>query len=206
MKKTVKLMLIAGMVLMLSCCFGVRAYAEEGKEAADAVAAETPPATEQWTDPEPKEEEKEPEPKPEPVEEVKEETAENVVVNAIQTQVNEAIKNMASSEDSAYVRIDEGNYEGDINIQAPTTEGSGSITSSQTLYLLAPGSYEEKDGKVNTESIGATADGNTTMNGNVNIDGINVILAGVYFSLGNSIGVKNSETKVLASDHRLALT
>jgi len=135
MKKTIKLILIACMVLMMSSCLGIRAYADEGNPASDALGNENQSGGEGdntsdvsgsggeqgWDDPEPTEPEAS---EPETVEAVEEVTADTVVVNAIQAQVDEAIANLSSTGTDQYVRIEEGSYEGNINISMPTPQES----------------------------------------------------------------------------------
>ncbi len=121
------------------------------------------------------------------------------VKNAIQLAVDEALKAATSSTDQLTVTVEDGTYDGDITIK----KGDGqTLKDDLTLYILASGSYTAaEEGKTITkETITAGAAGGAKVGGNINIDGINVVLAGLYYSLDSKINVKNSKTSVYGTE------
>ena len=90
--------------------------------------------------------------------------------------------------------VEDGTYDGDITIK----KGDGqTLKDDLTLYILASGSYTAaEEGKTITkETITAGAAGGAKVGGNINIDGINVVLAGLYYSLDSKINVKISHSQ-----------
>ena len=121
------------------------------------------------------------------------------VKNAIQLAVDEALKAATSSTTELTVTVEDGTYDGDITIK----KGDGqTLKDDLTLYILASGSYAAaEEGKTITkETITAGAAGGAKVGGNINIDGINVVLAGLYYSLDSKINVKNSKTSVYGTE------
>ncbi len=201
MKKAVKFFMILGMVMALGCAPSITSFAEDppaqegdgggGEEAGDEGGEEdtpsTPddsgePASEEGAEQETAQAETDAEQGDASAEKLEEITAESIVHNAIQDQINDAIQ--GSSGDECFVEVAEGTYDGDLTITAVENKAA-------TIYILAEGSYTKDDsGNINKESINAAADGNTRMNGDINVDGLHVVLAGIYFSMGNTIAVK----------------
>ena len=121
------------------------------------------------------------------------------VKNAIQLAVDEALKAATSSTTELTVTVEDGTYDGDISIK----KGDGQTLSDDLkLYILASGSYTAADeGKtIDKTKITADAAGGAKVGGNITIDGINVILAGLYYSLDTKINVKNSKTTVYGTE------
>ncbi|SFB73189.1 hypothetical protein [Butyrivibrio sp. YAB3001] len=143
--------------------------------------------------------EEKPETEPEKVKEVEEETADSLLKNAIQTQIEDAIKGM-DSEGDCIIKVEDGTYDGNITINKKI-ENIEKLAN-KTLYILADGAYETKEGtdEVDKTKISTGASGNAKVNGDINIDGIKVVLAGIYFSLGHKIAVNESETKIYGTD------
>ena len=124
--------------------------------------------------------------------------------NAIQKAVNEALKKVTADTKSITVTVAAGKYDGDVNIsdeiEIESSGSSGSKTALKDilasnkgfkLYILGEGSYTKpEDGGIIDKSKITTESGQDVLfGGNFNIQGINTILAGIWFSLHNSIKV-----------------
>ena len=123
--------------------------------------------------------------------------------NAIQRAVTAALKNATAETTVITVTVDEGEYNGDIKIAKPeaSTEGESSqavsLNSDLKVYILGKGSYTEPEsGMIDKTKITAGAGANARVNGNILIDGINVVLAGLYYSLETKINVKNADATI----------
>ncbi len=139
---------------------------------------------------------------PEKVEVATEETSETVIENAIQTQIKEAVDALDDSAKECFVEVSEGTYDGNINIDADSL--SKIQGEDKTLYILGEGSYQKQgegdSASVNKESITTDSAGSSSVNGDININGINVVLSGIYFSLGHSISVDSSKTEIYGTN------
>ena len=124
--------------------------------------------------------------------------------NAIQKAVNEALKKVTADTKSITVTVAAGKYDGDVNIsdeiEIESSGSSGSKTALKDilasnkgfkLYILGEGSYTKpEDGGIIDKSKITTDSGQDVLfGGNFNIQGINTVLAGIWFSLHNSIKV-----------------
>ena len=121
---------------------------------------------------------------------------ETVTENAIQLAISKALESADEDTVELTVTIEEGTYDGDITIHSSDTNVSD--PSKFTLYVLAKDSYSEPESgsTIDKSLINADASGNTKFNGSISIDGINVVMAGLYFSMQQSVKVKNSFTKI----------
>ncbi|MCI6866405.1 MAG: hypothetical protein MR871_00355, partial [Lachnospiraceae bacterium] len=131
---------------------------------------------------------------------VQEEGSEGTVSeNAIQKAIDAALKAAKDNADTTEltITVDEGTYDGDISISWDRG-GEGNVpTVFKTLYILAKGSFEEPDSDaIDKTMISSSANGKAAVNGNILIDGINVVLAGLYYSLNSKITVKDSDTAI----------
>ncbi|NCC43147.1 MAG: hypothetical protein EOM18_06075, partial [Clostridia bacterium] len=119
------------------------------------------------------------------------------VENAIEKAVSKALVSADKDTRELTVTISDGIYNGDIQITKDKL-GMGVDGKNITMYLLAEGSYQPaaKGGVIDKNSITAGAGGQANVNGNIIIDGINVVLAGLYYSLNNTITVKDSVSKI----------
>ncbi|MCR4866355.1 MAG: hypothetical protein K5921_05490, partial [Lachnospiraceae bacterium] len=134
-------------------------------------------------------------------------TTESESQNAITKAVEKALKEV--DKDSRYVtiRVSEGEYDGDVNITSDmldrvSDENKPTFLSNFTLYILNEGSYEpaaSEDSFIDKDTINSGSTKKAKLNGNINIDGINVVLAGIYMSLENTIKVKNAALTVYGS-------
>ena len=107
--------------------------------------------------------------------------------NAIQKAVNEAVTKADSNTKSITIRVAAGEYSGDINIQ--NTGGFQDLT----LYILAEDSYTEPTAEgelIDKDTIHTGSKGNVVVTGNIIIGHLNVIMAGLYLSQGQSIQVE----------------
>ncbi|MDC7278003.1 hypothetical protein NXH64_00665 [Butyrivibrio fibrisolvens] len=158
------------LVFALVICFGlcgITVYAEEDDSTAEAA-------------------------EPQEAEEVEAETVDTVVKNAIQTQIEEAINNLEDPAD-CYVTVDSGTYDGNITLQGADLSKLGD----KTLYILGDGSYQtDEEGELIKTTISAAGNGSATVNGDIYIDGLTVILGGIYLSMGNKITVIDSDTSI----------
>ncbi len=170
--------LFLNLVCALVICFGLcslTAYAEENAGDSAEETSEEAPA-----------------PEPQESEEVEAETVDTVVKNAIQTQIEEAINSLPSPGD-CYVTVDDGTYDGNITLQGDNLSKLGE----NTLYILADGSYTRNEyGEIDNTSISAGGSGSAKVNGDIYIDGLTVVLGGIYLSMGNKITVKDSSTTI----------
>ncbi|MBQ6413383.1 MAG: hypothetical protein IJI19_07890, partial [Ruminococcus sp.] len=120
--------------------------------------------------------------------------------NAIQKAIDAALK-MAAIDPEGNIKyltitVDPGTYNGDLkisfnNVQELVTGANKNIT----LYILAAGSYAATEGDlIDKSTIDAAAAPNVILNGNVVIDDINVVLAGVYLSALKDVTVLSDKT------------
>ena len=112
--------------------------------------------------------------------------------NAIQKAVNSALEKITADTKSVTVTVGAGTYNGDVNIAA--TESLAAIFENNqdfTLYILGEGSYDKPaDGEIiDKDTVGAQGGTDVILKGSINIDGINVTLAGIYLSMGNKLNV-----------------
>jgi len=133
-------------------------------------------------------------------------TTENESHNAIEKAVTKALSEIDNNSRFVTIRVTEGDYDGDLNITSDMLSNTLSdaqkeeIKNNFTLYILSEGSYEPLTEEevaagrkfIREDSINADSDSVATLNGNINIEGINVVLAGIYMSLENTIKVKNA--------------
>lgn len=113
--------------------------------------------------------------------------------SAVTKAVKEALQNVGEDTDSVTVTVAPGEYYGDVEIS--TDELSLSMLSGGTLkdgfvfYLLSQGSFTPPDeGKlIDKATIGAAGEGGAIINGNLKIDGINVVMAGIGFGETNTV-------------------
>ncbi|MDO4545426.1 MAG: hypothetical protein Q4C25_04650, partial [Bacillota bacterium] len=123
---------------------------------------------------------------------------ETVVENAIQKAVDKAWAEAAAGIKELTITVDEGTYNGDISISLDAVpEGmSPEELSNLILYILTKDSFAATNGIIDKTSINSTASGGAVFNGNIMIDGINVVMAGIYCSQNTQITVKDSVTKL----------
>lgn len=111
--------------------------------------------------------------------------------NAIQKAVEEALNQVSDATSALTVTVKAGEYLGDLSItKSDALAMYLSDNRDFTLYILGEGSYDEpaKDAQgnpalIDKDTLTAQADGSVVLNGNVLIDGINVVMAGIYMSL-----------------------
>ena len=84
-------------------------------------------------------------------------------------------------------------YDGDITIGSDDAAVKTVLANNEDfkLYLLGEGSYTapEGDAVIDKSTIGATSGKDVVVKGGLNINGINTIIAGIYFSLENRIKI-----------------
>ena len=112
--------------------------------------------------------------------------------NAIQKAIDAALADIEDNTDSITIDVSAGTYDGDINIVA------SSVREGVRLYILASDSYTQAaDGQlIDKSSINTNSSGGAKVNGNITIEGIDVVLAGLYLSLDKIITVKNANVTV----------
>ena len=116
------------------------------------------------------------------------------VENAIQKAVDAALASATSSTTTLRVDVESGDYTGGLKIAKPA---GSTLSQSLILYVFAPGSYSgAATGAITTGKISAAADGSARLGGDVLIDGINVVLAGLYYSLDTKITVRNAKADI----------
>ena len=116
------------------------------------------------------------------------------VENAIQKAVDAALASASSTTTTLRVDVESGDYTGGLKVAKPA---GSTLSPSLILYVFAPGSYGgAATGAVTTGKISAAADGSARLGGDVLIDGINVVLAGLYYSLDTKITVRNAKADI----------
>ena len=80
--------------------------------------------------------------------------------------------------------MDSGTYNGDITISSDAVASGVNVSDDFALYILAKDSYTMSNGKM---TIGNGSSGTAVVNGNLSVSKINVILAGIYFSLNDTM-------------------
>ena len=116
------------------------------------------------------------------------------VENAIQKAVDAALASATSTTTTLRVDVESGDYAGGLKIAKPA---GSTLSQSLILYVFAPGSYSgAATGAITTGKISAAADGSARLGGDVLIDGINVVLAGLYYSLDTKITVRNAKADI----------
>lgn len=117
--------------------------------------------------------------------------------NAIQKAVDVALKSAKEKAGITDITIvvDDGEYDGDINISWGSDKTPGLF---KTLYILAKNSFKEPSvgDVIDKSTINSGAGGGVKVNGNIIIDGINVVLSGLYYSLNTTITSKKATTTV----------
>ena len=117
--------------------------------------------------------------------------------NAIQKAVDVALKSAKENAGITDITIvvDDGEYDGDINISWGSDKTPGLF---KTLYILAKNSFKEPSvgDVIDKSTINSGAGGGAKVNGNIIIDGINVVLSGLYYSLNTTITSKKATTTV----------
>ena len=114
--------------------------------------------------------------------------------NAIQKAIDDALKNQLK-EDTKYITITvaAGTYDGDITVGSDDDDVKTVLEKNKDfkLYLLGEGSYTapEEGAVIDKNTIGATSGKDVVVKGGLNINGINTIIAGIYFSLENRIKI-----------------
>jgi len=123
-------------------------------------------------------------------------TTTDAEVNAIQAAVDAAVKDIKSNTNSMTITVDSGTYNGDITISSDAVASGVNVSDDFALYILAKDSYTMSNGKM---TIGNGSSGTAVVNGNLSVSKINVILAGIYFSLNDTMTVKDAALSVYGS-------
>lgn len=129
--------------------------------------------------------------------------------NAIQKAIDAALENIEADTKEITVTVDPGVYEGDIEINAKRSyaedtttfyrDADGNLLGSTQEKSVQEQSYVIPDDfilKIVARDAGASlleAGDSVKVNGNVNISDLNVLMAGLYFSINKIITVKNEE-------------
>ena len=111
--------------------------------------------------------------------------------NAIQKAVDSAIQSIRNNSQISdiTIQVEAGEYNGDISIAKPS-----GLNRTVRLNIIANGADKDADG-----NYLPTANGTAKANGNINIDGINVLLAGIYLALDKTITAKNADLTVVGT-------
>ena len=112
--------------------------------------------------------------------------------NAIQKAIEKALDNVSSDTKYVTVTVAAGEYDGEVNISRATLQELFADNDDFTLYLLGEGSYDkpEEGHLIDKTTISNASGSDVVFGGILNIDGINTVLAGIYFSIENSIKIK----------------
>ena len=108
------------------------------------------------------------------------------------------------------IKVEAGVYNGDITISLPTTASadggedeenaeSASPWTDFVLNIVSSDAYTAKtESESETYSAGSSG-GDVKVNGNIIVDGINVLLAGIYLSMEKRIEVQNASLSVIGT-------
>jgi len=115
--------------------------------------------------------------------------------NAIQQAIEAALTTAASQ---VTIIVSNGVYAGGIKVVVPAPaptgeegEGSGESASKMLLQIIAADAYTtDESGNITPNANSA---GGVDVEGDLDFDGIDVLLAGLYLSLKNTINVKNAD-------------
>ncbi|MBQ9827063.1 MAG: hypothetical protein IJM62_00105, partial [Lachnospiraceae bacterium] len=122
--------------------------------------------------------------------------------NAIQKAINSALKKASYDSDgkiqSITITVGKGTYNGDLNISFNNVqEVVTGANKNFTLYILGEDSFTRPaKGVIDKSTISAGAGTGVVLNGNVNIDDINVVFAGIYFSTLGPGGQTNTSAQI----------
>ena len=112
--------------------------------------------------------------------------------NAIQKAIEKALDSVSSDTKYVTVTVAAGEYDGEVNISRATLQELFADNDDFTLYLLGEGSYDkpEEGHLIDKTTISNASGSDVVFGGILNIDGSNTVLAGIYFSIENSIKIK----------------
>ncbi len=137
--------------------------------------------------------------------------------SAVQRAVAAALEAIDSNSATITIIIKDGVYNGDVNITLPAAAlatvnddlkivlaaHDALATNADGSYQRVAATYTDDDGEatIPCEQYVYTANsaGNVRVNGNFTIDGINVVLAGIYLAMGNTIKVSDAELQVFGT-------
>ena len=114
--------------------------------------------------------------------------------NAIQKAVDKALTQITADTSSVTIDVSAGTYNGDISING----GGYSLPTGFKLYLLASDAYTKavSGALIDSTAINAGSAGAAVVNGNITVDGVDVVLAGLYMSLGKLVTAKDASVTV----------
>ncbi|MDP3446823.1 MAG: hypothetical protein Q8S22_02065, partial [Eubacteriales bacterium] len=117
--------------------------------------------------------------------------------NAIQKAIDKVLAAITIDSLSATVNVSAGTYNGNITISA-----NSNVAENFILYILAEDSYEAPVAGelIDQTTIGTQSVGAAFVNGDVCIDGINVVMAGLYLSLEKIVSAKNSQLSIYGTE------
>lgn len=121
--------------------------------------------------------------------------------NAINKAIRKALENATGNSKVITISIDDGQYDGDIEINTGLVDEHVTLKDGFTLYLLGKDSYvaPSAGGIIDKSTITSAAGNGVRVGGNINIEGIDVVLAGIYLTLDNTINVKNASLKYIGT-------
>ena len=115
--------------------------------------------------------------------------------NAIQKAVDEALRSAQENAGTKEITIvvEDGTYNGDINISLK--DPSSSL---EKLYIITRDSFVTpgEGGVIDKSTISANGTGGANTTGNIYIEGLDVVLAGLYYSLNKKITAKDCAVKI----------
>ena len=113
--------------------------------------------------------------------------------NAIQKAIDNALQYVTADTKSITVTVAAGTYNGDVKVSNDSLQFLLQPDTDFTLYVLGEGSYTapEEGGIIDKTTINAEAGNAVEFGGMFDINGINMVLAGIYFTLDNSLKISD---------------
>ena len=128
---------------------------------------------------------------------------EQPVKNAIQKAIDAALSSITENTTSVTIQVEAGEYDGDINISRENVSGKTSFENFILNIVTASSKKTDDEGNpaegYEADKFDAIGDSSAKVKGNINIDGIDVLLAGIYLSLEKRITVKGADLTVIGT-------
>ena len=129
-------------------------------------------------------------------------------VNAIQKAVDAALQTIDANTTSLTIQVEAGDYNGNLTIKLPEpaaestpenpqpANNTSNFTPNENFVLNIISANATKDDDGNYQ---ATADDSVRVNGNILIEGINLLLAGIYQEMTKHIEIKDASLTVIGT-------
>ena len=115
--------------------------------------------------------------------------------SAIQKAIDMALASIEENVTAVTIQVESGEYNGDIAIsrdKAKPAQSGGTVSDKLTLNIVTADAKGQ-------DGWQPKSDGSARVNGNILIDGINVLLAGLYLEMEKTISIKNADLTVIGT-------